>query len=178
MHQVGQGLRRPTSFFPRPKTPKITPISSQKSSQVPHTLIIGGERRMPHTLGQCCNPRFPVDVVAVMRSGGKCMIHASNCKSLKRVNPARLLPAYWSVHDVGVIVSLTILANDRPGLIAKITQSFYQAGVNIVEMHTNDITDSVCEIITRVEIPHDEGNYLERLKTRLQLSVPDIIEFR
>ena len=106
------------------------------------------------------------------------MVHSGDCKSLQRVNPARLLPAYWSAYNVGVIVPLTIIAPDRPGLIADITQSFYQAGVNIVEMHTNDITDSTCEIITRVEIPHDEGYYLERLKERLQVSVPDIMEFR
>ncbi|MEI6711714.1 MAG: ACT domain-containing protein [bacterium] len=125
-------------------------------SDAPHTLIIGGERKMPHTLAQCCTPHFPAEVVAVMRSGGKCMVHSSDCKSLKRVNPARLLPAYWTVYNSGVIVSLVLVANDRPGLIADITQSFYQAGVNIVEMHTDDFNNGLCQIYTRIEIPHDE----------------------
>lgn len=106
------------------------------------------------------------------------MVHAGDCKSLKRVNPARLLPAYWSVYNSGVIVPLMIVAIDRPGLIANITQSFYQAGVNIIEMHTDDLEKGLCQIATRIEIPHDEGNFLERLKTRIQLSVPDVIEFR
>jgi GTP pyrophosphokinase len=119
-------------------------------------IIIGGEKKVPHVLAQCCGPQFPDEIVAVMRSGGKCMVHASNCKSLNRVNPARLLPAYWSAHDTGIIVSLTLVAYDRPGLIADITQAFYQAGVNIVEMHTNDLEKGMCEIATRIGIPSDE----------------------
>ena len=91
-----------------------------------------------------------------MRSGGKCMVHARDCKSLNRVNPARILPAYWSAHDTGVIVSLTLVAHDRPGLLAHITQAFYQAGINIFEMHTNDLDLSTCEVVTRIGIPSDE----------------------
>lgn len=91
-----------------------------------------------------------------MRSGGKCMVHARSCKSLNRVNPARILPAYWSAYDTGIIVSLTLVANDRSGLLADITQAFYQAGVNIVEMHTNDLDMSTCEIATRIGIPSNE----------------------
>lgn len=82
---------------------------------------------MPHILAQCCAPRFPAEVVAVMRSGGKCMVHATNCKALNRVNPARLLPAYWSAHEVGIVVPMIIVLRDRPGFLADVTKALYQA---------------------------------------------------
>jgi len=62
--------------------------------------------------------------------------------------------------------------------LANITQAFYQAGVNIVEMHTSDLDMSTCEIATRIGIPSDEGDFLERLKERIKMGVPDIIGFR
>jgi (p)ppGpp synthase/HD superfamily hydrolase len=81
---------------------------------------------MPHLLAQCCTPHFPAEVVAVIRSGGKCMVHTNDCKSLKRVNPARLLPAYWSGHEIGIVVPLIIIMQDRPGFLADITKALYQ----------------------------------------------------
>ena len=70
LNQVGQCIRKPSSFLPSTKPQKATPVFTQKiSSDSPHTLIIGGERKMPHLLAQCCAPHFPSEVVAVMRSG-------------------------------------------------------------------------------------------------------------
>ena len=178
LYQVGQGIRRPSSFLPHPKPQKTTPIFIQKTSDIPNTIIIGWERKMPHTLAQCCSPSFPADIVAVMRSGGKCMVHAQSCKSLNRVNPARLLPAYWSAHDVGIVVALHIVVSDHPWVLADIARIFYQAGVNIVEMHSTPLDSKTSEIAARIEIPSDEWDFLERLKTRLQLSMPSVLEFR
>jgi hypothetical protein len=45
-------------------------------------------------------------------------------------------------------------------------------------MHTKSIENKTFEIAIRIEIPSDEGDFLERLKTRIQLSVPSIIELR
>lgn len=92
---------------------------------------------MPYMLAQCCSPQFPEEVIAVMRTGGKCMVHSGECKSLLRVNPARKLPAYWSETEEGIVVSLVIIMKDRPGFLADITKSLYQSGVNIVDMHTS-----------------------------------------
>ncbi len=178
LYQVGQWIRKPSSFLPHTKPHKTTFLPQKISSNIPYTLIIGGERKMPHLLAQCCAPHFPAEVVAVMRSGWKCMVHASDCNSLKRVNPARLLPAYWSAHEIGIVVSLIIVIRDRPGFLADITRSLYQAWVNIVDMHTKSIENKTFEIAIRIEIPSDEGDFLERLKTRIQLSVPSIIELR
>lgn len=57
--------------------------------------MIGGEKNIPHQLAQCCRPHFPDDITAVLRTGGKCMIHRHDCGGLVRVNPERVLPAYW-----------------------------------------------------------------------------------
>lgn len=137
---------------------KQTGSYAVKSSSPPteKTLIIGGERHMPHILAQCCHPHFPEDVVAVMRSGGKCMVHSQRCYALHRVNPARLLPAYWSTQQAGLIVPLIIVIQDRPGFLADITKTLYHSGVNIVDIHTKTAGEGIFEIAIRIEIPSDE----------------------
>jgi hypothetical protein len=45
-------------------------------------------------------------------------------------------------------------------------------------MHTHSLEDATFEIHIRLEIPNNEGEFLERLKMRLQLNVSSIIEIR
>jgi hypothetical protein len=45
-------------------------------------------------------------------------------------------------------------------------------------MHTRSLENATFEIVIRVEIPSNAGEFLERLKMRLQLNVSSIIEIR
>lgn len=45
-------------------------------------------------------------------------------------------------------------------------------------MHTRPLENETFEIEIRIEIPSNEGEFLERLKMRLQLNVSSIIEIR
>lgn len=74
-YHIGQGIRKPMSFLPRrEKEQKTTKKQILKS----HThVMIGGEKDIPHQMAQCCHVEYPEDIVAVLRTGGKCMIHAT-----------------------------------------------------------------------------------------------------
>lgn len=138
LYQMGQGIIKPSSFVPKKKTKTKSPPLIPKSSlpQDITSVIIGGQKNIPHQLAQCCTPTFPGDIVAVLRTGGKCMIHSRDCRGLDRVNPIRMLPAYWHIGDSGKVLSFTFLFHDTPGLLAKLTKICYQMGVNIVDMNT------------------------------------------
>lgn len=60
---------------------------------------MGGQKNIPHQMAQCCGPQFPDEIMAVLRTGGRCMIHCTDCASLVRVNPDRLLSAYWQTGE-------------------------------------------------------------------------------
>lgn len=92
-YQIGQGMRKPSSFLPRRE--KVKKVSKKQNTDAPVYIMIGGQKHIPHQIAQCCHPTFPDDIVAVLRTGGKCMVHHRECGSMSRVNPARVLPAYW-----------------------------------------------------------------------------------
>lgn len=116
LYQMGQGIIKPSSFVPKKKTKPKSSSSVSKPTFSPevNSVIVGGQKNIPHQLAQCCTPTFPGDVVAVLRTGGKCMIHSRDCRSLDRVNPIRILPAYWHIGDSGKVVSFTFLFHDTP----------------------------------------------------------------
>jgi (p)ppGpp synthase/HD superfamily hydrolase len=110
-YHIGQNIRKPSSFLPRRQ--KIEKPHTQKE-KIPTRIMIGGEKQIPHQVAQCCHPEYPEDIVAVLRTGGKCMIHSVRCASLTRVNPMRLLPAYWQTGEKGKVISFSLLFHGVP----------------------------------------------------------------
>jgi GTP pyrophosphokinase len=98
-YQIGQGIVKPSSFLPRKKVKKAPARQHISAVVAPTSVIVGGQKYIPHQLAQCCSPSFPSDIVAVLRTGSKCMIHSADCRNLERVNPQRMLSAYWQVGD-------------------------------------------------------------------------------
>ncbi len=171
-YNIGQGIRKPSSFLPRKQPTK----KSVKKFHTDHPIhiIIGGERQIPHQMAQCCDPHFPDDIVAVLRTGGKCMIHSTQCRSLERVNSRRLLPAYWQTAEKGKVVSFSLLFHDVPGLMARVTKIFYEMGINIIDLDLKTQNDGTCRLHVSIEI-HDDASFLDRLFERIRLYIPEFL---
>ncbi|MCB9807487.1 bifunctional (p)ppGpp synthetase/guanosine-3',5'-bis(diphosphate) 3'-pyrophosphohydrolase [Candidatus Peribacteria bacterium] len=126
-------------------------------------------------MAQCCHPAYPEDIVAVLRTGGKCMVHAIHCKSLDRVNPNRLLPAYWQTGEKGKVVSFALLFHDVPGLLTRVTRIFYEMGMNIIDLTVVAQNDGTARIHVSLEIPDNDVSFLDRLLARLRLDIPEFL---
>lgn len=103
------------------------------------------------------------------------MIHAALCSSLDRVNPRRLLSAYWQTGERGKVVSFSLLFHDVPGLLSRVTRVFYEMGVNIVDLSLKAQKDGTCHIQVYLEIPLDDPSFLERLFERVHLHIPEFL---
>lgn len=171
-YHLGQGVRKPSSFLPHKKIPKKIP---KKTPQTALHIIIGGEKQIPHQLAQCCHPQYPVDIIAVLRTGGKCMIHSTHCGSLARVNPERLLPAYWQLGEKGKVTSFSLLFHDVPGLLTRVTRIFYEMGINIIDLSVTPQADNATRIYVSLEIPEDDSSFLDRLFARIRLHIPEFL---
>lgn len=172
-YHIGEGIRKPSSFLPRKERKKKAIV--HKIAQLPVSVIVGGAKRIPHQMAQCCNPHFSDDIVAVLRTGWKCMIHKSNCGSLTRVNPDRLLSAYWQTSEKGKVVSFSLLFHDVPGLVSRVTKIFYEMGINIIDMTVNNLDNNTCRIFVHIEIPRDDASFLDRLLERIRLHIPEYL---
>jgi GTP diphosphokinase / guanosine-3',5'-bis(diphosphate) 3'-diphosphatase len=172
-YQIGQWIRRATSFLPRRERVKKT--EKRQTFSAPTSVMVGGEKNIPHTMAQCCRAHFPDGIIAVLRTGGRCMIHRSDCGALARVNPDRLLSAYWQTGEKGKVVSFSLLFHDVPGLLSRITQIIYDMGINIIDLALVAQDDGTTHLGVSIEVPDDDESLLERLMERIQLHIPEFL---
>jgi len=171
-YHIGQNIRKPSSFLPRRQ--KIEKPHTQKE-KIPTRIMIGGEKQIPHQVAQCCHPEYPEDIVAVLRTGGKCMIHSTLCGSLARVNPTRLLPAYWQTGEKGKVISFSLLFHDVPWLLSRVTHIIYEMGMNIIDLSVAPEDDAVSRVQVSLEIPDNDTSFLDRLINRMHLDIPEFL---
>ena len=126
-------------------------------------------------MAQCCSARFPDDIVAVLRTGGKCMIHKAECGSLARANPDRLLSAYWQTGEKGRVVSFSLLFHDVPGLLSRITQIIYDMDINIIDLSLVAQSEGATHLHASLEIPDDDESIIDRLMSRIYLHIPEFL---
>ena len=103
------------------------------------------------------------------------MIHSASCSCLERVNPRRILGAYWHNGDHGKIVSFSLLFHDVPGLLHRVTKILYEMGINIVELDVQPMNEDLTRIRARVEIGESDISFLDRFMTRIKLQIPEFL---
>ncbi|MDP3421481.1 MAG: bifunctional (p)ppGpp synthetase/guanosine-3',5'-bis(diphosphate) 3'-pyrophosphohydrolase [Thiobacillus sp.] len=138
-------------------------------------IVIPGLGDVPLTLARCCKPQPPDALVAYTTVGRGLTVHRADCASLRRANPARMMPAEW-VLDAGAAFEVDILlkAFDRQGLLRDISDVIAKDKLDVLRVNTE----------TRGEVAHmqlsvrvRELQQLSRLLARLQ-HVQNVIEVR
>jgi len=93
---------------------------------------IGGVDDVLVRFGRCCNP-VPGDTIAGFITRGRGVtIHTADCEKALATDPQRRVAVSWNTAgEFKRPVSLRVLTQDRPGLLAEISQAFSTRGVNI-----------------------------------------------
>ncbi len=152
--------------------PTAKPRTRPKSG---NPIVIPGLGDVPLTLARCCKPQPPDAIVAYTTVGRGLTVHRADCASLRRANPARMMPAEW-VLDAGAAFEVDILlkAFDRQGLLRDISDVIAKDKLDVLRVNTE----------TRGELAHmqlsvrvRELQQLSRLLARLQ-HVQNVIEVR
>ncbi|BDG01828.1 RelA/SpoT family protein [Anaeromyxobacter oryzae] len=82
--------------------------------------------------GKCCNPVPGDGIVGFITRGRGVTVHTAGCDKILGIDPERRVDVAWDVRgDFKRNVSLRVITTDRPGILAKISQTFSEAGVNI-----------------------------------------------
>jgi GTP pyrophosphokinase len=82
--------------------------------------------------GKCCNPVPGDPIVGFITRGRGVTVHTSSCEKVLESSSERRVDVTWDVKgDFKRPVSLRVVGQDRPGLLAKISKSFSEADVNI-----------------------------------------------
>ncbi|HTN50842.1 MAG TPA: ACT domain-containing protein, partial [Anaeromyxobacter sp.] len=82
--------------------------------------------------GKCCNPVPGDTIVGFITRGRGVTVHTAACDKVLGNDPDRRVDVAWDVRgDFKRPVSLRVISTDRPGILAKISQTFSEAGLNI-----------------------------------------------
>lgn len=148
---IGYGKARPETIvarlFPekiiKPKQPtrisqiltKITTARRQKSG-----VVVDGIADIQVQYAKCCTPVPGDDIVGFITRGKGLSVHKRGCSAISHMEKERMLSVSWmglgsSHSQQRHAVNLKVFCTDKPGLLANISQSFSDSGVNITQAH-------------------------------------------
>jgi GTP pyrophosphokinase len=93
--------------------------------------------------GKCCSPLQGDPIVGFISRGRGVTVHTRECQKALDLDPDRKIDVEWDGKTKALRpVSIQVLCADKPGLLAHISQSFTDAGVNISQANCRATDDN------------------------------------
>jgi GTP pyrophosphokinase len=127
-------------------------------------IRVQGEADILVKFAKCCSPVPGDTIVGFISRGHGVVIHTRDCPKALDLDPARRLDVAWDDDSKTVRpVAVQVTCEDRPGLLAAISKSFTEHGVNISQAKCRTTEDGRAVNTFQVTVGH-----LEQLKTVLR----------
>ena len=132
------------------KLHEIIPVSSlKKFERKDSNLIITEIKSSFIKLADCCNPLPNEEIIGLSTRNNKITIHQKTCTNisskLKRINVS------WN-NELGTIVNIKIIADDRIGLFADILRSIASMHINTEKADAKSINKELAECNLKIKI--------------------------
>jgi GTP pyrophosphokinase len=124
-------------------------------------IKVAGEADILVRFAKCCSPLPGDPIVGFITRGRGVTVHRRDCDKGLDLDPERRIEVEWdgngkAQHEVAI----QILCADKPGILAHISQSFTDQGVNIVQAHCRSTEDG-----RAVNTFHGQVRDLDQLKS-------------
>ena len=120
---------------PAPTESPLSPITElfrKMARRTTEGVRINGIDDVLVRYGKCCNPVPGDPIVGYITRGRGVTVHTQTCEKTRGIDPERRVDVAWDVRgDLKRPVSLRVVTNDRPGILAEISHIFSEAGMNI-----------------------------------------------
>jgi GTP pyrophosphokinase len=95
-------------------------------------IRVSGQNDVLVRFGGCCNPLPGDDVVGFVTRGRGVTVHSRGCARVFVLDPERRIDVEWDADPkLSRKVRIRVTSRDKPGILAKITNSISAAGINI-----------------------------------------------
>jgi GTP pyrophosphokinase len=127
-------------------------------------IKVQGEADILVKFAKCCSPVPGDTIVGFISRGHGVVIHTRDCPKALDLDPARRVDVGWDDESRTLRpVAVQVTCEDRPGLLASISKSFTEHGVNISQAKCRTTEDGRAVNTFQVTVGH-----LEQLKTVLR----------
>jgi GTP pyrophosphokinase len=161
---VGYGKIQPRSLIEKlePEARARNRIVGPIAGAVRKVLGLGGKKVTVRglddaliALARCCNPIRGEPIIGYITRGRGVTVHSERCPNLEKLlyDPERRIEVAWeSADETRFEVRITVLSEDRPGILAKITSAIASAKSNIKNVEARTFEDHRGEITLVLDI--------------------------
>ena len=104
----------------------------QKRGPSESGIRVNGQPDVLVRFGGCCNPLPGDEIIGFVTRGRGVTVHSTDCQRVFEIDPDRRIEVDWdSDPEVLHKIKIRVSSKDHPGILAKITNSISNAGVNI-----------------------------------------------
>lgn len=144
-------------------------------------IVVKGVHDVSVHFSKCCSPVPGDEIIGFVTRGRGISIHRTDCINiinLSEMDRARLIEAEWQVpqgEKTGekYFAEITIYANNRNGLLADVSKSLTDKGIDIMSMNTRTSKQGVATMIVTFYI--SGRNELQLIIDRLR-SIEDVLD--
>ncbi len=105
-------------------------------------VVVDGLEGIATHFPKCCQPVHGDPIVGFVTRGRGITVHRSSCPHILGCDSARRVDVHWDVGSRQLrSVEIRIHSTDQPGLLANMSQSFHNAGVNITAVSCRTSAD-------------------------------------
>jgi GTP diphosphokinase / guanosine-3',5'-bis(diphosphate) 3'-diphosphatase len=106
-------------------------------------IKVGGEADVVVRFAKCCSPVVGDPIVGFITRGRGVTVHTLGCTKAVDVDPDRRVDVEWDGKlKTPRPVSVQVVCADKPGLLASLSQSFNQLGVNISQANCRSVDEN------------------------------------
>ena len=148
---------------------KILPFSSPD-------IVVVGHNDLLASLAKCCNPVPGERILGYITRGRGVSVHSESCPNVKNLlyDPDRQIEVAWAgAKSATYAIELEVVSEDRPGLLADLTQAIAGEGSNIRRIEARSEENRTGYVSVALET--SDLKHLEKILGRLK-GVPGVRE--
>ena len=108
----------------------------------PPGIKVAGEDDVLVRFAKCCSPVAGDPIIGVISRGRGVTVHAKTCTTAMEQDEERRIEVQWdSEHKLARPVTVQVVCDDKPGLLALISQTFNEHSINISEANCRSLDE-------------------------------------
>jgi GTP pyrophosphokinase len=135
--------------------------AAKKTAARDNAVIVDGLDDVQVRMGKCCSPIPGDNILGFVTKGRGITIHAIDCSRMQEIELGRRVDVSWNSHYAFKHpVSIRVVTNDRPGVLALVSKQINNAGINIRSAMAKSLPDQRGGLLFEIEVK----DYSELLK--------------
>ncbi|MFY9607690.1 MAG: bifunctional (p)ppGpp synthetase/guanosine-3',5'-bis(diphosphate) 3'-pyrophosphohydrolase [Blastocatellia bacterium] len=139
------------------KRPSLKQVVKRALGLEDRIIVKGVDDLMVYRAG-CCNPIRGEEIIGYITRGKGVAVHSNRCPNLPGllVNPERIIEVEWMKSDstsaAAYPITMKLVTEDRPGMVADVTQAIAGVGTNIRDIRASLDNEGRGQLVLTAEI--------------------------